>query len=43
MGSSFFKIEVYDHCNFGCPELDLMGYNDIELLMIDCWRKYKNE
>ncbi len=38
MSSIYFKIEVYDENNFGCPELDLMGYADIELLLIDCWK-----
>jgi len=43
MSSTYFRIEVYGDASFGCPELDLMGYNDIEELLIDCWRKYNNE
>jgi hypothetical protein len=39
MSSVFFKIEVYGICNFGCPEFGLMGYNNINELLVDCWNK----
>ncbi len=39
MSSIFFRIEVYGVDNYGCPEMDLMGYDDIDKLLIDCWDK----
>ena len=39
MSSHYFRIDVYED-SFGCPELDLMGYNDINRLLDDCWGKW---
>ena len=40
MSSVCFRIEVYENESLGCPELNLMGYHDIEDLLIDCWKEY---
>lgn len=40
MPSHRFKIEVYGIMNYGCPDYDLMGYNDINELLNKCWNKY---
>ena len=39
MSSQFFRIEVYGVDWYGCPELDLMGYSNIDDSLIDCWDK----
>lgn len=48
MGSVEFRIEIYHHnsdnpsdWSFGCPELDLMGYNNLEELYWRCVCKKK--
>lgn len=40
MSSTYFRIEVYGKSWYGCPELDLMGYVDINELIEDCWKAY---
>ena len=42
MPSRYFSIEVYE-CSFGCPEYGLMGYSDIDELLLDCWDEYNKE
>jgi len=43
MSSYYFKIEIYGINNFGCPEFNLMGYENIEKLISDCWNTYYRE
>ena len=40
MSSVKFRIEVYGRGNYGCPEMNLMGYNTILQLVGECWKKY---
>ena len=41
MSSVYFRIEVYED-SVGCPELNLMGYSDINELLEDCWGRWLN-
>lgn len=48
MSSVEFRMEVYHHdsdnptdWSFGCPELCLMGYTDLDKLFWDCVRTSK--
>ena len=40
MSSIYFRIEIYGKSSYGCPEFDLMGYNNINELIEDCWDYY---
>lgn len=41
MSSVLFRIEIYSVDNFGCPEFGLMGYDDMDELRLDCWKKWR--
>ncbi len=43
MSSVYFRIEAYGNGAYGCPEYDLMGYTNIDLLIKDCWDKRTEE
>ncbi len=40
MSSVLFRIEVYEH-SFGCPDYNLMGYDNLVDIYHDCKKHYE--